>query len=310
MKIAKTLKIVASVIMASGLLLSCKSRKEEKPLPSVLSLSAQVLSLDYEGNGLWGRNADIGVFVTETGTTDICQDNENVKYQTKFSTGILTLTPADEPIYLPEEGKLIDIYAYYPYNADLYHVEEAPYVYRVDLSDQLNPDPEILLLARSERRNSVLHTAMLTLRPVFAKLKISLQIKSETKTPGSEVKLSLNAVPCKAEVDVLSGNYLSFGDAESVELIRSVDSVHAYEAVVLAHHVSEDSKLIITFGPSSGMEDISISLKELVENFEQNRQYDVSVTVSPDGVEAVLVGMTDFYVSDWRTDFEDIEGEI
>lgn len=306
----KTLKIVASAILASGLLLSCRSRKEVRPEPAMLSLSAQVLSLDYEKNELWGRNAEIGVFVTESGTTDICTGSENIRYQTVFSTGILSLSPTDEPIYLPEEGELIDISAYYPYKAELTQANGYPYVYHVDLSDQDALDPDILLIAKTERRNSVLHTAMLTLKPAFAKMKVSLNVREATKASGKDVQLSVNGIPCEADIDILSGEYLSYGKTESTVMNMPENGIHSYEAVVLAHTTDDNAFLTVSFGTAGNIEDINIGLKDLIDVFAPNRQYDLSVTVSPDGIEAILVGMSDFYVSDWKTDYEDVNGEV
>ena len=312
MSSAKTLRLLSLAIMASGALISCRPKPIVTPDPVPLTLSAQVMSLDYEDNSLWGKKAELGVFVTESGTSKLVGENGNVRHYADFKTGIIPLTPSDKPVILPEDNMDIDIAAYYPYTSELSSSGESEFVYQVDLQDQNALDPEVLLVARIEKRNSVLHTAMLTMKPAFAKLKVNLRNQTDVKSSESETEVCLEGIPCEAGIDILNGRYVSYGSETTTTLARPIDTAHSYEAVVLAHTVSDNARLLVSISESGSRpeEKISLLLKDVIKEFKTNTQYDVTVTVSPEGVDATLVGMSDFFVSDWKEDFEDVNGEI
>ena len=251
MSSAKTLRLLSLAIMASGTLISCRPKPIVTPDPVPLTLSEQVMSLDYEDNSLWGKKAELGVFVTETGTSKVVGENRNVRYYAEFKIGIISLTPSDKPVILPEDNMDIDIAAYYPYTSELSSGGDSEFVYQVDLQDQNALDPEILLLAGIEKRSSVLHTAMLTMKPAFAKLKVNLRNQADVKSSESETEVRLEGIPCEAGIDILSGRYVSYGPEKSTILGRPVQTAHLYEAVVLAHTVSDNARLTVSI-PGSG----------------------------------------------------------
>ena len=55
---------------------------------------------------------------------------------------------------------------------------------------------------------------------------------------------------------------------------------------------------------------MEIPLREHMREIKQNLQYDLGVTVSPEGIKATLVSMSEFSISDWYEDMEDIYGNI
>ena len=70
----------------------------------------------------WNNDDQIGVFTTITSSTTITTSDgtadANIPYKT---TGGTNFTPAStlKQIYLPADGKKVDVYGYYPYNADV-----------------------------------------------------------------------------------------------------------------------------------------------------------------------------------------------
>lgn len=308
---AKKLTSLISAILASCLVVSCGPDPAATPEPVVLNLSAQVMSLDYEDDSLWGKTGDIGVFVTESGTTDVVGDNANVHYMAEFATGTINLAPADRQITLPEDGKKIDIMAYYPYSSTLMSENGSAYILHADLSDQNSLDPEMILLAKAENRNSVLHSAMLSLKPVYAKVKVSLKTVSEVKSDGQPIEISIDSISCEGDINVLKGTYASYGTPSSTTLTRPVETAHLYEAIVLAQTVSEKAVLNVRIpkGAANEEEHVTVVLQGIVPELKSNTQYDIAVTVSPAGIEATLVGVSDFFVSDWKEDFDEVYGE-
>ena len=312
MSSTKTLTLLATAVLASGLFMSCRPKPVVTPDPVALALSAQVMSLDYEGSGFWGEKAEIGVFVTESGTKEIIGDNANVRYSADFSTGIINLTPADNPIILPEDGTHIDLAGYYPYSPELTTASGSGYLLHADLSDQTYLDPDMILLAKVQNRSSVLHTAMLTLKPAYAKIKVALRTVTDVKSEDSKIDVSIEGISCEADIDVLEGRYVSYGPLGSTTMTRPLETAHMYEGIVLPQAVADEAvlKVHIPAGAHTEEESISLVLKDIITELKANNQYDITVTVSPTGIEATLVGVSDFFVSDWKEDFDEINGEI
>ena len=307
MILAKT-RLLTIAVASSLLLSSCiDDRKEER---KDFALSSRIQSLEYEGGSLWGIQAETGVFVLETGSAKVIGENCNIRYTTEFKTGLNQMSPADEPIVLPEDGEHTDIVVYYPYTSELNTFETASYTYDVDLTDQQNRKPDILLTGKATDCNTAINAATVTLKPVFSKLNLRLRIEYETKATAGDITVSINNIPGKATIDVLTGEYLSYGEKITTVMSKPFEKIYAYEAVILAHTVDKDAELVVQFPNDSAEETLKVNLKKHIKKFEQNSQYDLDVTVSPEGLNAVLVSMSDFYVSDWYEDIEDINGKV
>ena len=117
-------------------------------------------------------------------------------------------------------------------------------------------------------------------------------------------------MPWEAEIDVMTGEYVSYGKSDSSEMIRPLDNVYVYEAILLAHKTSADAKLVVTFPKTTDIEQKEIKISEIINSFETNCQYDIEVSVTPEGIKAILVSMSDFSVSDWHEDQDDVHGNI
>lgn len=300
MKLFDIFRYMASATLSLILLSAC----QEKPAGQThedFTLSVRIQSLDYADGGLWGSSASLGIFVTKPESNDILDDN--VQYMTVINTGENPLTPVAEPISMPEDGARADIVGYYPYSEEL---TEGATIFRADLTDQQNRKPEILLTGRTKDCSSTINSATITLKPVFAKLNVRLKLEETTKASDEDVTISLGDIPLEADIDVLTGGYVSYGKTGTTELIRTDNTVHSYEAVVLAHDVKEEAMLNVKL--SNGNKEVKV--KGLINEFEPNRQYDLEVEVTPEGINAVLAAMSDFYVSDWHEDEEYIHENI
>ena len=294
--------------MSVGSLTSCRNRPVDDPVPSYLTLSARVVSLEYGKQEAWENEAEVGVFVTETGSNVLVSGNENIRYKAEKTIGLIPLAPAADPVLLPDDGVVVDIAAYYPYSPGIVADSDGRYLYEVDLTDQTSPQPRMLLLSRVAQRNSVMNTAMLTMRPAYSKLKLTVSADTETKSSGSELSLAISGMPFEASVDLISGEYVSYGADRNVSLLKT--SRYTYEVILLAHTIAEDALLTVTEVTSDGTQTHSVRLDDILASIEQNKLYDLNISVSPDGIDATLVGLSDLYVSDWKDDFEDVNGEV
>ena len=309
MKMTKTYRLL--ILLAASVLLvcSCRGEKPEDIKPD-FALYARVQSLDYNGTSIWGTDADLGVFVTEPGTITELDENFNIQYSTKFQTYATLMTPADKAITLPEKGKPSDIYVYYPFNPSLHSNGSSKTIYSVDLKDQTNKEPALLLCGKETGCNTTINAATVNLKPVYSKLNVRLKNEYTTKSTLEDIRLNLTNMPWEAEIDVMTGEYVSYGKSDSSEMIRPLDNVYVYEAILLAHKTSADAKLVVTFPKATDIEQKEIKISEIINSFETNCQYDIEVSVTPDGIKAILVSMSDFSVSDWHEDQDDVHGNI
>lgn len=117
-------KTCLALCLATALMTACDKAEE----PSVnqdrlvpLQLAGDIsVSRTRAYDQAWEQNDQIGVFTAVTASTTITTSDgtadANIPYKT---TGSTTFTPAStlKQIYLPADGKKVDVYAYYPYNA-------------------------------------------------------------------------------------------------------------------------------------------------------------------------------------------------
>ena len=309
MKNLKTYKLLILLAISAHLLCSCRQEKPEGEKPD-FALSTRVQSLDYNGTSIWGTDAELGAFVNEPGSTTILENNFNIQYTTRFQTHSTLMTPADEPIQLPKKGDLSDIAVYYPFNPSLYSKGCSKTIYAVNLKDQSKREPALLLCGKEADCSSTINSATVTLKPVFAKLNVRLKNEYITKSSLEDIRLQLTNIPCQAEIDVLTAEYASYGDPDSAEMIRPLKNVYIYEAILLAHTIRGDTKLVVTFPENSGIDKQELKLTDHLTSFDANSQYDLEVTVTPEGIKAILVSVSDFSISDWHEDNEDIYGNI
>ena len=302
----KTLMFMA---ISAILLVSCNTDRPED-MKKEFALSTRVQSLDYGGTSIWGTEAELGVFVTKPGTLIVTEENFNLRYTTTFQTQATELTPAGEKMSLPEKGELVDILIYYPYNSSLAAKDNRNTIYNVDLHDQDAREPEILLIGMQSDCSSTINSATVSLRPVFAKLNVRLRNEMATKSATQDIQLHIEKIRCKAEVDILTGEYLSYGAAEDTRMLKPMENIYAYEAILPAQELDKDTNLKVIFPESIGIESLELNLIESLTTLEQNCQYDLEVTVSPEGIRAVLVSMSEFSISDWYEDTDDIFGNI
>ncbi len=309
MIIPKQLKYIALIMLASGtIVLSCKKVTDEPKLTGI-RLSAYLSNQDYNDFPLMGQKCDFGIYVTEEGTEKVVNDYSNLRFQTKFKAGIMQLTPsADFQFFYPEEEKMVDIAGYYPYNSEL--TADHPY-YLVNLTDQNALEPEILLIAKASGSNSVLNKALLSLKSAYSKLNISVKLNENTPdATDMPVELVLDNVASCAELNILNGEYTSLSAESSVVLQESNSSAHSRSALVIPQVLAEDSELSVNYPESESVKSQSIRLKDFISSFEMNKQYDIDIFVSPQGVNAELVKVSELYISDWNEDSEIITDKI
>ena len=138
MKTIMTKKLPILLFVAS--LISCQ-QSDEPIAPDAstmvpLQLNSGIMtSVTRAYNSSWQANDEIGVFTTGVGTKTVTHsgnyEDANIPYKTETlketvsggTEGNYTYDPSsflavDKKIYLPANGAAVDVYAYYPYDAD------------------------------------------------------------------------------------------------------------------------------------------------------------------------------------------------
>ena len=278
--------------------LACEKHDKNEAKSPELKLTAQFFPLNSEFGDLWGRSVGTGIFMTGNGSQHVIGDNGNIRYDGKLAAGSIGLEPAVTGINLPDSGILVDIIGYYPYCPDL-TLKEGAYLYEVNVVDQNSLEPDVLMHGIESGRNSLVNEVHLQLKPVFAKINARLIYKANTRSAIEDVNLSIDGISCKAEIDVLTGAYVSYAAAASTQMKEKKGTESGYEAVVLAQELSEQANITVKI---TGGQDAKVPLMDLTEIIERNRSYDILVEISPDNVKATLVDISDFYISDWKED--------
>lgn len=304
MSYSRNLLKILFLIALGAASVSCRKTptvKTEK-VPAVLSV--QALSLDYEYSGSWDESDEIGVFVMKRGTIEVIEGQGNLRHIAGLSAGTASLVPAGDTIFFPLDGSAVDLIAYHPYiemNA------AQGYKYIIDLSDQDSPSPGMLTSAKAENHNSVMNSVKFTLKPRYAKIKVNLKIdRNETKAENS-VDLSLCNLYFKGTYDIIGGLFQYSSEKCSSVLRRRQESVNVFEALLPPQIADVDAVLKVNL---SADESKDVVIRDFIEEFKEGNQYDLDVIVSPEGIEASLVGVKAYYISDWKNDNDDLTGEI
>lgn len=290
------------LLAATAVIVSCDRSDEEVPKKSQAILSANAISIDSEYANVWDESDEIGVFVMESGTGNILEGHANLRHIADLSADAVSLQPAADTIFFPSDGSSVDFIAYHPFRE-----MDSGYLYGVDLSDQSAPSPRMLVRAEAKGHNSVMNSVRFSLRPEYAKLKVNLKIDIPESKADEGISISLHDMVFKGTFDIIAGNFLPYDSAGDALMSRRTGSVNAFEAYLLPHKVTDKATLTVNNTAEEGR---TLRLDEYITSFEKGNQYDLNITVSPEGLKAMLVGVKAYYISDWKYDSEDIAGEI
>lgn len=292
---------------------SCSDDEKDNGLPkeSPVVLIGEAFSLDSGDGETWNSSQKVGVFMVESGTTDIIKNYSNWEYiaDNRSQTGYLV--PANnEAMYLPNDGTKADIIAYYPYSKDetLTRAEITNYQYKLDLSDQSKTKADAFLYSRNAKGlNKDNPKTTVQLKPVLSKVKFNFAPATDMSEDNlKKIKARLTDMSTVANYDLLNGQFLFSTQTEEdkkIELKTTGDGSQA-EGIIFPGTVTQNSELEVDI-PVEGTGEtktLSCKLNESIESLDENIQYDILVEVGANSIKATITGKAPIYIQDWKDD--------
>ena len=290
------------------------------PARQPVVLSGKVYTMDAEDGTVLRSGEKFGVFMLETGTDQPVDGYANVLHTADNYASTGYLIPAGEkPMYYPEDGRQVDIVAYFPYEEDITSAamnlkaesradDHSGYIYTLNLKDQKKAKVDDFLHAPQERKHSQTNVKVnLSLKPVVARFKMVLEPGADmTVEKISKLQAHLSNLPTIAYFDLVHGTFLELHEKEHIEMKKTTDKESGsvtITALTFPGAVEDEVELVLKDPDDAASEmHLSIPLNEVVEHAEENTEYQVRAKVTPDGIEAELVGAFPIYVEDWQND--------
>ncbi len=280
-------RILLSAIALVALANCSKTENVESLYDSELKITSSIATRAVDQN--WDNGDVIGVYMTETTTTNKYIGKANTPYSTtstsdsaEFSV-VSTDDDPNEPLYYPQSGD-IDLMAYYPYAS-----ENTVGAYVVKVTDQ-TPSKDIdLMIAKATGVEKSKDEIPLTFDHKLSKVVITL-------TPASNGGITINDL--KDMTVVLSGTKaeatydlnatetpISFGDNKAADITLPTAVVGDTSAVITAIVIPQTAtpKFTFTLGGTDNY-DVTASSMEFVGGSEHN--YTIAITKT----EAIITG--------------------
>ncbi len=188
-------------------------------------------------NTTWDVNDAIGITMLYAlpGTES---EYINEKYSTPDGNGVFT--PAQDPIYLPQDGSGVKFKAYYPYDGTIGNNLQIP----VDISDQTNL-PAIDLMTAEPVDVYSKNTPEVTLAFQHRLTKLTCIIQSKAGISWENIdKFCINRITTTATYHLLEGELRDQDGLQEVTLCSTSD--WEYEAIILPQESTDDLSLTIT----------------------------------------------------------------
>ena len=289
-----------------------------KQVPVVLS--GKVYTMDAADGSVLKAGEQFGVFMLEAGTDQPVEGYANVLHTADNYSATGYLVPAGEqPMYYPADGRKVDIVAYFPYREDVTAAalnlqgksradDHSGYIYAMNLKDQKKANVDDFLHAPQEKGHSMDNTKVsLSLRPVVARVKMVLEPGADMTVEKMDKLLAhLSNLPTIAYFDLVHGTFLELHEKEDIEMKKTTDSATGkitVSALIFPGAVKDETELVLK-DPEHPEQEIHLSLplNDVVEHAEENTEYRILAKVTPDGIEAELMGTLPIYVEDWQND--------
>ncbi len=265
--------------MAMLVLLGASCRKDNAPEVGNETRTAVQFSSSINGqiktkaaDNSWAANDAIGVFMkTGNGLTNILADNKS--YLTT-GDGAFKPTSADQTIFYPEDGKMVDFIAYYPYKQTL-----TANSYSVDVNNQSNQPAIDLLYANNATGLSKTSTnANLVFAHQLSKIEIS--VKNGTGVADlNGLSTNIDGVKTIATFNLASGTLGTSTQVANVLAKTSVkNGVTVSEAILLPTTDETATKVIFTLGTKTFTWALPTGTK-----FEQGKKYSYEIELKGEG---------------------------
>jgi hypothetical protein len=325
MKNKNILVYLMLAFMPAATFTACSDSKDDVPQENTSAeripvvLSGKVYSMESADGTVLRSGEKFGVFMLESGTDTPVEGYANVLHTADDYSATGYLVPVGEPMYYPTDGRKVDIVAYFPYQEDVTAASlnlanatradnHSGYIYQMNLKNQQTAKVDDFLHAPQETGHSKNHTKVnLALQPVVARIQMTLEPGADMTTEKlSKLLPSLSNMPTVANFDLIHGTFLELLEKENMEMKKTTNPSTgslSVSALIFPGAIEEEADLVLKDPekPETEMH-LTLSLKEVLEHAEENTEYQIHAKVTPQGIEAELVGSSPIYVEDWQND--------
>ena len=261
-------KLFFLAIAATVMLFSCSKNTSDPNDPVEVRFSGNIAQLQTRvGETTWDATDKVGIFMTSshdpygyTVWTDLEEYYANKAY-TATSGTTANFTPVDgKPMYYPQDGSEVDVYAYYPYNTTTGNSGFPPYGPEifVDATDQSDLSAIDILWARELGVDKTSGPISLKFFHMMTKLVFNISYGDELVAPAPEetrYDFVVFDVRTKGQLTIFGGNVAASPDLatvvadgeDKVEIILPPQT-HANIAVAIEDGWGEKYNLVIPNG--------------------------------------------------------------
>ena len=258
--------------------------------PVAVKFSSNI-NLTRAVNNTWEESDKIGIYMLQSGSSEIAEQAGNRKYKPNVSDNTLLPDGAEQTIYYPEDGSAVNFMAYYPFR------ELSETVYSIDVSDQSQQNAiDFLHAARTEDKTQDDPNIALAFEHKLCKL--ILNVSAPAGTDLSTLKVKIYGMNTTASFNLLDGTWSEGADPKEIEMYRSNNQ---FEAILLPAALSDACTAEFVLEDETFTWMINKNIPELVAG----NKYIYQVTLTPE-----IPILTPAGVSGTILDWTPSEGEI
>lgn len=275
-----------------------------------LVLVGAVYDIDAESSSIWHSGQAFGVYMLDNDHAPIVA---NVKHlaDNRGTTGYLV--PEGSSLYLPADGRAVNITAYYPFDG---MAVENGHITTITVREGMAADACVWADARNASG---------------ANPKVSLGFKSQlsqiqgrllNEDPATaRIVVRVNGAPRSCGFDVINGRYVGTPDCTSPigATVKVTEGAFEFTAIVAATESAANGPSIeITALDSNGKEIRTypaVPLGDMLglsggRQFEQNTIYNLAGNLSAENVDMKFTGSSPICILNWGTDPDEETGTI
>lgn len=238
----------------------------------------------------WEADDRIGIYAFTEGTATVADGYANIPYITQTSDADVTFAPVGTTIYLPTNGDVRDIVAYYP------HKQLSGDAYEVDVTDQSSQKAIDLMAADTQTADRTDPAVAFNFVHKLSKVEITLQPgKGMTAADLERLTVALTGQQTAGTFDVTqptSEVTVTKGTATPITLLTNTEGTFA-EGIVLPSDDYTGMSLEITLADGESVFTWPLSSATESDKFEAGKKYSYTINVNKTEI-SVTATITDW----------------
>lgn len=253
-----------------------------------LQVTSGIQSRAYDNQ--WETGDRIGIYAFTEGTATVADGYANIPYITQTSDADVTFAPVGTTIYLPTNGDVRDIVAYYP------HKQLSGDAYEVDVTDQSSQKDIDLMAAATRTADRTDPAVAFSFVHKLSKIEITLQPgKGMTAADLERLTVALTGQQTAGTFDVTqptSEVTVTKGTATPITLLTNTEGTFA-EGIVLPSDDYTGMSLEITLADGESVFTWPLSSATESSKFEAGKKYLYTINVNKTEI-SVTATITDW----------------